>query len=567
MTALIKVKVQRKAIVKLKVLPKFPSNVVGNSGIVITKSAGSYIFSLDSAAVLAVIGLTPGVNVQAWDADLQALANNAGTGIWTVTGAGTGSVRTITGTANEITLTNGSGVAGNPTVSLPSALTFTGKTVTGGTFANPAAITGVLQFALRNASGFDTVIASGGTQTANRTLTIDMGNASVGLTFNGNVALGGNFSTANNVAFSGAFGATFTVTGITTVTFPTTGTLATTGNLSQFAATTSAQLAGVISDETGSGALVFATSPTLVTPALGTPASATLTNATGLPITTGVSGLAAGAATFLATPSSANLATLMTDETGTGANVFATSPTLVTPALGTPSALVLTNATGLPLSGHTTQAAWTFVVNNTSGAAAPTAVDIASFTLKASPAATDLILLSDQAASGAIKRATVSSVASAGSVSSIAGNTGAFTLGIGLTNSVNDIRLSVTSVTNTLGANVALNNTANYFDGPSCAQGTSGTWLAVGVVTLTDPGTAPINFLVKLWDGTTVIASTAVTLSAVAGDVNCHISGIITSPAGNIRISVKDPTHTTGAIAFNDSGNSKDSTLTVVRIA
>jgi len=53
--------------------------------------------------------------------------------------------------------------------------------------------------------------------------------------------------------------------------------------LSQFAATTSSQLAGVISDETGSGALVFATSPTLVTPALGTPASGTLTNCTGLP--------------------------------------------------------------------------------------------------------------------------------------------------------------------------------------------------------------------------------------------------------------------------------------------
>lgn len=53
--------------------------------------------------------------------------------------------------------------------------------------------------------------------------------------------------------------------------------------LSQFAATTSAQLAGVISDETGSGALVFATSPTLVTPALGTPSALVLTNATGLP--------------------------------------------------------------------------------------------------------------------------------------------------------------------------------------------------------------------------------------------------------------------------------------------
>lgn len=98
------------------------------------------------------------------------------------------------------------------------------------------------------------------------------------------------------------------------------------------------------------GATTNGTTLTLVAPVLGTPASATLTNATGLPISTGVSGLGAGVATFLGTPSSANLATAVTDETGSGALVFATSPTLVTPALGTPSALVLTNATGLPLT-------------------------------------------------------------------------------------------------------------------------------------------------------------------------------------------------------------------------
>ena len=113
---------------------------------------------------------------------------------------------------------------------------------------------------------------------------------------------------------------------------------------------TSAQLATAVSDETGSGSLVFATSPTLVTPVLGTPSSGTLTSCTGLPISTGVSGLATGVATFLATPSSANLAAALTDETGTGANVFANSPVLVTPNLGTPSAAVLTSATGLPLT-------------------------------------------------------------------------------------------------------------------------------------------------------------------------------------------------------------------------
>jgi len=53
------------------------------------------------------------------------------------------------------------------------------------------------------------------------------------------------------------------------------------GNLSQFGSTTSAQLASIISNETGSGNLVFSTSPTLVTPALGTPSAVILTNATG----------------------------------------------------------------------------------------------------------------------------------------------------------------------------------------------------------------------------------------------------------------------------------------------
>jgi hypothetical protein len=147
--------------------------------------------------------------------------------------------------------------------------------------------------------------------------------------------------------------------------------------------------------------LITAASSNTITPAIGS-----------------ITGLGTGCATFLATPSSANLRGCLTDEVGTGAAYF------VGGALGTPASATLTNATGLPLSGLTTQGAFTFVGNNTSGSAVPTAVDIAALTTKASPAAGDYMMISDQAASGAWKKATVSSVASAGSVASLNGNTG-----------------------------------------------------------------------------------------------------------------------------------------------
>lgn len=77
-----------------------------------------------------------------------------------------------------------------------------------------------------------------------------------------------------------------------------------------------------------------------------------LVNATGLPVSTGITGLGANVATFLATPSSENLRSAVTDETGSGSLVFATSPTLVSPTLGSAS------ATSVNISGITTSNAF-----------------------------------------------------------------------------------------------------------------------------------------------------------------------------------------------------------------
>jgi hypothetical protein len=136
-----------------------------------------------------------------------------------------------------------------------------------------------------------------------------------------------------------------------------------------------------------SNAVLF-TNATLATPILGTPQSGTLTNCTGLPVSTGISGLGTGVATFLTTPSSTNLRSAVTDETGTGALVFANTPTLVTPVLGVATATSV--ATG-PVFG---------TIQSLSG---PGAVNITTLTTAFTSTATGNALTLADGAAGQLK--------------------------------------------------------------------------------------------------------------------------------------------------------------------
>lgn len=123
---------------------------------------------------------------------------------------------------------------------------------------------------------------------------------------------------------------------------------------------------------------------------------------------------------------------------------------------------------------------------------------------------------------------------------------------------------AVSLMSTALGGDVACNNTSNYFDGPSQSVVPGvGTYYVSGTVTFLD--TSGATFIAKLWDGTTVVASSAEDASA-GNNRSISLSGVFTNPAGNIRISVRDATNTSGKIVFNASGNSKDSTLTLHRV-
>lgn len=109
------------------------ANIPAIEGLADTSQARVMLFQ-SGKPVHAPVGA---IGLQPLDATLSALAGlDATAGLIAQTGADAFARRTLTGTANQVAVTNGNGAAGNPTISLPSAITLTGKTVTGGAFDN-----------------------------------------------------------------------------------------------------------------------------------------------------------------------------------------------------------------------------------------------------------------------------------------------------------------------------------------------------------------------------------------------------------------------------------------------